>query len=77
MISVPFEEIGPHDNWEEVIILWEDVFDGPKYPIRKILDWIETAPGGRYHLHGFNSTDGFCFRFERPEDATHFKLKWL
>lgn len=77
MISVPFEEIGPSNSWEEVIILWEDVFDGPRYPIREILRWIEDAPGGRYHLRGWNSTDGFCFRFEQPEDATHFKLKWL
>ena len=77
MIFVTFEEIGTSNSWEEVVILWEDVFDGPRYPIREILDWIETAPGGRYHLHGWNSTEGFCFGFEQPEDATHFKLKWL
>ena len=77
MIQVPFEEYGDHDSWEEVVILWIDVMEGPKYPIREILDWIDTAEGGRYHLHGFNSTEGFCFRFERAEDATHFKLKWL
>ena len=77
MKQIPFEEYGEHDSWEEVIILWEDVFSGPKYPIRKILDWIDTAPGDCYHLHGWNSTEGFCFRFKNPNDATHFKLKWL
>ena len=78
MIQIPFEHIkGPFTEWDEIIILWRDVFEGPKYPIREILDWLETAEGGSYHLHGFNSTEGFCFQFERPEDATHFKLKWL
>ena len=77
MIAIPFEEIGPSELWSEVIILWRDVFDGPKYPISEILNWLETAEGGRYHLHGFNSTEGFCFRFENPADATHFKLRWL
>lgn len=77
MIQVPPEEMWPPPDWAEVIILWEDVFNGPKYPIRAILEWIKDAPGGRYHLHGWNSTEGFCFRFESPGDATHFKLKWL
>jgi hypothetical protein len=77
MKQIPWAEIGPHELWEQVVILWTDVMDGPRYPIREILAWIETAPGGRYHLHGWNSTEGFCFRFEDPADATHFKLRWL
>ena len=77
MKQVSFAEYGDHDSWEEVIILWQDGFAGPKYPIREILNWIDATEGGRYHLRGFNSTEGFCFRFERPADATHFKLKWL
>ena len=77
MIQISFEEYGPHDSWEEVVILWKDVFDGPKYPIREILNWIDATEGGRYHLHGWNSTDGFCFRFENPADAVYFKLRWL
>jgi hypothetical protein len=77
MIQIPFEEYGPHDFWEEVIVMWDDVLEGPKYPIREMLDWIDRHPGGRYHLHGFNSTEGFCFRFENPTDATLFKLRWL
>lgn len=77
MIFVPAEEIWPPPSWTEIVILWDDITDGCRYPIREILNWLETAEGGRYHLHGFNSTEGFCFRFENPADATHFKLKWL
>ena len=67
----------PHPNWTEVIVLWEEILAEPFYPIREILKWIEKAPGGRYHLHGYKSTEGFVFKFENPLDATHFKLKWL
>ena len=42
-----------------------------------ILSWVEQQPGGRYHLHGWQSTQGFAFRFERPEDATVFAARWL
>ena len=67
----------PHPDWEEVIIWWHDITDGPRYPITKILEWIAFAPGGRYHLHGHDCTAGFAFRFENPKDATYFRLKWL
>ena len=67
----------PHPNWTEVIIVWEEITDEPFYPIREILKWLDDAPGGRYHLHGHHGTEGFAFRFERPADATYFKLKWL
>lgn len=67
----------PPEDWIEVVVLWENVTGNPHYPIRDILTWLENAPGGRYHLHGHNSIEGFAFRFENPEDATHFKLKWL
>ena len=67
----------PHPDWTEVILLWGEVLGPPQYPIREILTWIDSAPGGRYHLHGYKSTEGFAFRFERPEDATYFKLRWM
>ena len=67
----------PPKDWTEVQILWDDVLDGPKYPIRQILDWIEAAIGGEYHLSGLEETKGFSFRFRRPEDATYFTLMWL
>ena len=67
----------PPKDWAEVIVLWKDVMGDPRYPIRDILDWLITAPGGEYHVHGYQSTEGFSFRFRNPEDATHFKLRWL
>ena len=67
----------PHPEWTEIVILWSEILYGPKYPIKQILEWIDAAPGGRYHLHGHDSTEGFAFRFEDPRDATYFKLKWL
>ena len=42
-----------------------------------ILSWVDHTPGGRYHLHGWRSTEGFTFRFERPQDATLFALRWI
>jgi hypothetical protein len=78
MKHIPSEEMWPPPNaWSEVIVLWDDVLSGPRYPIKKILEWLETAPGGEYHIHGYESTEGFSFRFKRAEDATHFRLRWL
>lgn len=67
----------PPPEWEEIIIMWCDITGGPQYPIKEILDWIDNAPGGRYHLHGYHWTEGFAFRFENPIDATYFRLRWL
>ena len=67
----------PAPAWTEVLVLWNEIMNHPYYSIREILVWIDDVPGGRYHLHGHNNTDGFAFRFERPQDATYFKLKWL
>lgn len=72
------EELWPPPNdWEEIVVLWADVLDGPKYPIKEILNWLTEAPGGDYHVHGYNSTEGFAFRFRDTQDAVYFKLKWL
>jgi len=67
----------PYPEWTEVLVLWDSIMNHPNYSIREILAWIDSAPGGRYHLHGHNSVDGFAFRFEEPSDATYFKLRWL
>ena len=77
MIKVPSEEMWPPPAWTEIVILWDHVLKYPYYPIKEILDWVEYTPGGRYHLHGYGSTEGFAFRFENPADAVHFKLRWL
>ena len=70
-------KLWPPPEWTEVVVEWSDILDGPKYPIREILEWVETSPGGRYHLHGYKATEGFAFRFENPNDAILFKLRWL
>jgi hypothetical protein len=67
----------PPENWTEIIILWDDVLNGPRYPIKEILNWVDNVPGDGYHLHGYNSTEGFSFRFQNPKDAVHFKLRWV
>ena len=66
------------EGWEEIIVLWDDILktEGKK-PIREMLDWLGSTPGGCYHIHGFKSTEGFAFRFQDPKDATHFRLLWL
>lgn len=67
----------PPPKWTEIIVLWDEILKPPYYPIKDILAWIDETPGGCYHLHGYRSTEGFSFRFERDKDATHFKLRWL
>ena len=67
----------PPQGWVQIIIVWDDILKGPKYPIKEILEWVDDYPGGYYFLQGFRSTEGFDFRFEHPEDATFFKLRWL
>lgn len=65
------------------------MLDHADYNPNLILDWLDKTPGGCYHLHGWEDfqrypthgigvggVDGFAFRFERPEDATLFALKW-
>ena len=53
MIHVPSDRLWPPpEHWFEVIVLWKDILEGPRYPIREILKWLEQAPGGRYHIHG-------------------------
>jgi hypothetical protein len=73
--KIPYQD--PHPDWTEVVVLWEDILGGPEYSIRDILDWINSAPGEKYHLHGYQSDKGFAFRFKNPNDAIHFKLRWM
>lgn len=78
MKHIPSDQMWPPpEHWFEVIVLWSDVLEGPKYPIKKMLDWLEVAPGGDYHIHGYESTEGFSFRFKDARDAIHFRLRWL
>lgn len=70
-------DMWPPPEWEEVVVMWDKMLQSKTHNPNTILDWIDNYPGGDYHLHGYRSTEGFAFRFKRPEDATVFKLKWL
>ena len=67
----------PPAEWEEVVITWEVMLKGGRHSPPVIIKWLETAPGGRYYLHGWRATEGFAFRFEDPVDALYFKLRWF
>jgi hypothetical protein len=66
----------PPNHWIEVIIMWDEILGHPYIPIGKLLDWVNNAPGGEYHLSGYKSIEGFSFRFRRGVDATIFRLYW-
>jgi len=67
----------PPAEWEEVVITWEVMLKGGRHTPPVIIEWLATAPGGRYHLHGWRAAQGFAFRFEDPVDALYFKLRWF
>lgn len=71
------------------MVTWKIMLENPRFNPNKIVDWVDSTPGGRYHLHGWEDfqrfprhgigvggTDGFAFRFEDPRDAVLFRLKW-
>ena len=64
----------PPPDWTEVVVTWDTML--AQHNVQDIIKWVEEAPGGRFHLHGWKSTEGFAYRFEKPEDATYFKLRW-
>jgi hypothetical protein len=39
-----------------------------------IYHWVLGSPGGRFHLSGYGTSEGFEYRFEDPKDATWFSL---
>jgi hypothetical protein len=64
----------PPPDWTEVVITWNDMLK--RKNVQEIIKWVEEAPGGRFHLHGWKSTEGFAYRFEDPKDAIIFAMKW-
>lgn len=70
-------------------ISWEVMLDHADHAPNDIIAWVESAPGGSWHLSGwdewtrleshgrdYKGIDGFEFRFERREDAVMFALRW-
>jgi len=86
---IKFNTWPPPEDWTEVVVTWKIMLENPRFNPNKIVDWVDSTPGGRYHLHGWEDfqrfprhgigvggTDGFAFRFEDPRDAVLFRLKW-
>ena len=67
----------PPPDWVEVVVTWETMLASADKNPNEILAWLNEQSGGNFHLHGYQSTEGFAFRFERPEDAILFKLRWM
>lgn len=70
----------PPDNWIECVVTWAWLMSShgpPEGTINEMYDWCNSYPSvSRWHVHGWQSTDGFVFKFEDPKDAIIFKLKW-
>ena len=67
-------EAWPPPDWTEIVVTWDTMI--ARHNVHEMQEWVNTTPGGRYHLHGWRSTEGFAYRFENPEDATMFALVW-
>jgi hypothetical protein len=68
----------PPPDWTEVVVTWEIMLHNADRAPNNITEWCYRYPGhGRWHLHGFQSTEGFAFRFEDARDATIFRLSWI
>lgn len=71
-----FKAWGP-PNWTECIVLWTWILESYSGSPNDIYAWCDNYTSAyRYHVHGWQSTEGFVFRFEDPRDAVVFKLTW-
>jgi hypothetical protein len=69
-------QLWPPPDWTECVVAWNYLIDSPWHP-RELYQWCnDHKSSGRYHVHGWQSTEGFAFRFEDPYDAIVFKLRW-
>ena len=67
----------PPPDWTECVVSWKYIMETKEIRPRELYAWCDRHPGeGRYHVHGWQSTEGFAFRFEDPYDAIMFKLTW-
>ena len=66
----------PPPDWLEVVITWREILENKNLNPNMLYEWCEAREGGLFHVHGWRSTEGFAFRFERPSDATVFALVW-
>jgi hypothetical protein len=67
----------PPPDWTECVVTWDWIMSDYGCHPDEFYKWCNDYNSvGRYHVHGWQGTEGFAFRFERREDATWFKLKW-
>jgi hypothetical protein len=70
-------ETWPPPHWTECVVTWRTMLAHADYSPNVIMIWLAQYPSKyRFHLHGWQSTEGFAFRFEDPRDATVFRLRW-
>jgi hypothetical protein len=70
-------QLWPPPNWTECVVSWDYILKTHEVHPQELYDWCNNhASTGRYHVHGWQSTEGFAFRFEDPRDAVLFKLTW-
>jgi len=64
-------------DWTQCVVAWTWILENYSGGPHDIYAWCDQYPSSaRYHVHGWQSTEGFAFRFEDARDATVFKLTW-
>ena len=64
--------------WEEVVVTGDTMMHRADRLPNDITEWCHCYFGHScWHLHGYESTKEFAFRFEDFRDATVFKLRWV
>ena len=67
----------PPPDWTEIVVTWDTMLHSDDHNVHEIQEWVDRMPStGRYHLHGWKSTEGFAYRFEDPKDAIIFAVRW-
>jgi len=74
---IEYKDWPPPEDWTSVKLSWDWVMQHHTHNTNDIYNWVIRAPGGRFHISGYNvgkPGEGFDYRFERPADATYFSL---
>ena len=64
----------PPEDWESIKISWDWTLRHYTHNPNDIYHLVLGSPGGRFHLSGYGTSEGFEYRFEDPKDATWFSL---
>ena len=64
----------PIPAWTSVPVRWDWIMEKNTRNPNDIYNWVIRAEGGCFHLSGLEDVGGFDYRFERPEDATWFRI---